>query len=256
MKAKNILVTGGTRGIGHGIVKGLLSIGCNVGFCGRKSCQEQQELLENLRQEFPNAKIHYYQCDISSSEGREALLDNFEKDFTTLDGLVNNAGVAPEVRADILEMSSESFHRVLGINLEGPFFLTQSAAKRMIENKTENFRCIINIGSVSADYASISRGEYCISKAGIAMATKLWAVRLADENIPVYEIRPGIIKSDMTSTVTAKYDKLIADGLTLQRRWGMPEDIAKAVNMLVSGSLSYSTGSVINVDGGLTIERF
>ena len=256
MQAKNILVTGGTRGIGHGIVRGLLSIGCNVGFCGRKSQEEQQELVENLRKEFPNVKVNYYQCDISSIAGQEALLDDFEKDFTTIDGLINNAGVAPLVRADILEMSPESFQRVLGINLEGPFFLTQRVAKRMIENKTENFRCIINIGSVSADYASISRGEYCISKAGIAMATKLWAVRLADENIPVYEIRPGIIKSDMTSTVTAKYDKLIADGLTLQRRWGMPEDIAKAVNTLVTGSLSYSTGSVINVDGGLTIERF
>ncbi len=120
----------------------------------------------------------------------------------------------------------------------------------------DSFHCIVNIGSVSADYASINRGEYCLSKAGVAMATKLWAVRLADENIPVYEIRPGVIKSDMTSVVSAKYDKMIAEGLTLQRRWGMPEDIGKAVAALANGSLAYSTGQVINVDGGLTIERF
>ena len=126
----------------------------------------------------------------------------------------------------------------------------------MIAAANGNFRCIINIGSVSADYASINRGEYCISKAGVAMATKLFSVRLADEGICVYEIRPGVIKSDMTSVVSAKYDKMIAEGLTLQRRWGMPEDIGRAVLMLVNGSLAYSTGQVINVDGGLTIERF
>ena len=125
-----------------------------------------------------------------------------------------------------------------------------------MENKNGKFHCIVNIGSVSADYASINRGEYCLSKAGVAMATKLWAVRLADEGIPVYELRPGVIKSDMTSVVSAKYDKMIAEGLTLQKRWGMPEDIGKAVAMLAEGSLAYSTGQVINIDGGLTIERF
>ena len=133
---------------------------------------------------------------------------------------------------------------------------TQAVAKRMVANKDGAFKCIINTGSVSADYASINRGEYCLSKAGIAMATKLFSVRLADEGICVYEIRPGVIKSDMTSVVSAKYDKMIAEGLTLQRRWGMPEDIGKAVVMLVDGALAYSTGQVINVDGGLTIERF
>ena len=145
---------------------------------------------------------------------------------------------------------------MLGINLRGPFFLTQMAAKRIMENKNGAFHCIVNIGSVSADYASINRGEYCLSKAGVAMATKLWAVRLADEGIPVYEIRPGVIKSDMTSVVSAKYDKMIADGLTLQRRWGYPEDIGRAVAALADGSFAYSTGQVVNVDGGLTVERF
>ena len=183
-------------------------------------------------------------------------MDSFLADFGSIHALINNAGVAPQVRADLLDMSQESFERVMNINLQGPFFLTQLAAKKIMENKDGKFRCIVNIGSVSADYASINRGEYCLSKAAVAMATKLWAVRLADEGIGVYEIRPGIIKSDMTSVVTAKYDKLISEGLTLQKRWGFPEDVGKAVRMLLSGALAYSTGQVINVDGGLTVERF
>ena len=194
--------------------------------------------------------------NICDKESVDALVKTVVDKFGRIDVLVNNAGVAPNVRADLLDMSEESFLRVLSINLEGPFFLTQLAAKKILENRNGKFHCIINIGSVSADYASINRGEYCLSKAGMAMATKLWAVRLADENIPVYELRPGVIKSDMTSVVSAKYDKMIAEGLTLQRRWGMPEDIGKAVAMLVEGALAYSTGQVINIDGGLTIERF
>ena len=251
----NILVTGGARGIGAGIVTELAKQGHSVAFCGRAAAETCAERLKTLRSEF-SGKFEYYQCDISSHEDRERLLDSFSADFGELDMLVNNAGVAPDVRADLLDMGEASFDRVLGINLRGPFFLTQLAAKRIMANKNGGFHCIVNIGSVSADYASINRGEYCLSKAGVAMATKLWAVRLADENIPFYEIRPGVIKSDMTSVVSAKYDKMIAEGLTLQRRWGMPEDIGKAVAALANGSLAYSTGQVINVDGGLTIERF
>ncbi|MBR5627300.1 MAG: 3-ketoacyl-ACP reductase, partial [Thermoguttaceae bacterium] len=183
-------------------------------------------------------------------------LDAFIKDYETIDVLVNNAGVAPLVRADLLDMPEDSFDRLMNINLRGPFFLTQAVAKRMIGQNRDSFRCIINTGSVSADYASINRGEYCISKAGIAMATKLWAVRLAEYGICVYELRPGIIRSDMTATVSAKYDRLIADGLTLQKRWGEPIDVGRVVQMLVSGAPAYSTGQVINIDGGLTIERF
>ena len=251
----NILVTGGARGIGAGIVRELANAGHNVGFCGRAGAETAAAFLEELRRDFPG-KFCYFQCDVSSAEDREKMLDAFVREFGELDVLVNNAGVAPENRADLLEMEESSFDRVLGINLKGPFFLTQAAAKRMLANKRNTFKCIINTGSVSADYASINRGEYCLSKAGIAMATKLFSVRLADEGICVYEIRPGVIKSDMTSVVSAKYDKMIAEGLTLQRRWGMPEDIGRAVVMLVNGSLAYSTGQVINVDGGLTIERF
>lgn len=255
MKASNILVTGGARGIGAGIVRILAEAGHNVGFCGRAEVGSCDDFLAELNNNY-SGKFAYFCCDVSKSEEREKLLDEFEATFGSIDVLVNNAGVAPNVRADLLDMGEESFDRVLGINLKGPFFLTQAAAKRMINSNSDAFKCIVNIGSVSADYASINRGEYCLSKAGVAMATKLFAVRLADEGICVYEIRPGVIKSDMTSVVSAKYDKMIAEGLTLQRRWGFPEDIGRGVAMLVAGSLSYSSGQVINIDGGLTIERF
>jgi len=251
----NVIVTGGARGIGFGIVQALAQAGCNVAFCGRQDVGQHEELVDGLRREFGTA-IRYYQCDVSKAEDRERLLENVLADFGSLHILVNNAGVAPLVRADLLDMGEESFERVMKINLEGPFFLTQAAARKIMENHDGGFRCIINIGSVSADYASINRGEYCLSKAAVAMATKLWAVRLADEGIPVYEIRPGVIHSDMTSCVTAKYDKMIEEGLTLQKRWGYPEDIGRVVRMLAEGTLAYSTGQVINVDGGLTVERF
>ena len=250
----NILVTGGARGIGAGIVRALAAAGHDVGFCGRGEPAKAEDLLNELRQNH-SGKFLYYRCDVSLAEDRAKLLADFTADFGALDVLVNNAGVAPEVRADLLEMTEASFDRVLGINLRGPFFLTQQAAKLMLSQPSDRFRCIINTGSISADYASISRGEYCLSKAAVAMATKLFAVRLADAGIRVYEVRPGVVHSDMTGVVRAKYDKMIAEGLTLQRRWGEPEDVGKAVAALVSGALGYSTGQVINVDGGLTIER-
>ena len=254
MEPLNILVTGGARGIGAGIVAELAAAGHNVGFCGR--APKADERLAELGRSYPGAKFRYYRCDVSDAADRERLIEAFAADFGELDVLVNNAGVAPEVRADILDMSGESFDRVMAVNLRGPFFLTQLAARRLLANADGKFHAIVNIGSVSADYASINRGEYCLSKAGVAMATKLWAVRLADAGIAVYELRPGVVKSDMTSVVSAKYDRMIADGLTLQRRWGMPRDVGRAVAMLVSGALAYSTGQVINIDGGLTVERF
>ena len=254
MDPLNVLVTGGARGIGAGIVSALAADGHDVAFCGRAAAADAR--LAELAAAFPGRKFRYYSCDVSEPDDRERLLDSFAADFGELDMLVNNAGVAPEVRADLLDMSEASFRRVLGINLEGPFFLTQLAARRIIANRSGRFRCIVNISSVSADYASINRGEYCLSKAGVAMATKLWAVRLADCGIPVYELRPGVIRSDMTSTVAAKYDRMIADGLTLQRRWGEPADVGRAVAMLAAGTLAYSTGQVIDIDGGLTVERF
>jgi NAD(P)-dependent dehydrogenase (short-subunit alcohol dehydrogenase family) len=233
----------------------LAAAGHNVGFCGRAAAESAGEFIAELRRDFPG-KFAYFQCDVAVAADRERLIADFENTFGELDVLINNAGVAPDVRADLLDMSEASFDRVMNINLKGPFFLSQLAAKKMLANPANKFKCIINTGSVSADYASINRGEYCMSKAAVAMATKLFSVRLADEGICVYEIRPGVIKSDMTSVVTAKYDKMIAEGLTLQRRWGMPDDVGRVAAALVRGDFAYSTGQVINVDGGLTVERF
>jgi 3-oxoacyl-[acyl-carrier protein] reductase len=172
--------------------------------------------------------------------------------------LVNNAGVAPQVRADILEATEESFDRVMRINLRGPYFLTQACANWMIAQKTSDLTfhgCIINISSISATAASVNRGEYCISKAGVGMATRLWAARLGEFDIPVYEVRPGLIKTDMTTGVEAKYDKLLAGGLAIQRRWGTPEDVGRVVAALTRDGFSYSTGQIITVDGGMTLSR-
>ena len=186
------------------------------------------------------------------------MLAAIRERFGRLNVLVNNAGVAPRVRADILEATEESYERVMRINLQGPYFLTQAVANWMVEQRRQDVGfegCIVNIASVSSTVASPSRGEYCVSKAGVSMATKLWAVRLGEFNIPVYEIRPGIIKTDMTKPVTEKYDKLIGEGLLVQARWGLPEDIGKAVAMMVRGDIAYSTGQVVMVDGGQTLQR-
>jgi len=172
--------------------------------------------------------------------------------------LINNAGIAPRERQDILEATEDIFDEVLTTNLKGPYFLTQLFANQMVQQKKSNpdFRaCIINVSSVSATVASVNRGEYCISKAGIAMATKLWAARLGEFDIPVYEIQPGVIKTDMTAGVTEKYDRLFEQGLSIQKRWGTPEDIGKVAVAMATGMLPYSTGQVIMVDGGMTVQR-
>jgi len=172
--------------------------------------------------------------------------------------LVNNAGVAPRERNDLLDATEESFDRVLGINLKGPYFLTQRVANWMVEQRSQEDAfegCIINITSISSTVASPNRGEYCLSKAGLTMMTKLWSVRLSEFDIPVYEVRPGVIRTDMTSGVEEKYDRLIEEGLMLQDRWGEPEDVGKAAAMLARGDLSYSTGQVLMVDGGMTVDR-
>lgn len=182
------------------------------------------------------------------------MLDAIRQKFGRLHVLVNNAGVAPKVRADILDATEESFDYLVQTNLKGPYFLTQAVAKWLIEQKQPGC-CIVNVSSISATVASVNRGDYCISKAGVAMASQLWAVRLGEFNIPVYEVRPGVIKTDMTSAVTAKYDKLLREGLAIQKRWGTPEDVGKVVAALARGDFPYSTGAVIMVDGGLTVQR-
>jgi NAD(P)-dependent dehydrogenase (short-subunit alcohol dehydrogenase family) len=184
-------------------------------------------------------------------------MEDIKAKWGQLNLLVNNAGVAPKERKDILEADEKSFDWLMGINLKGPYFLTQQAANWMIEQKIKNPKdsfSIINISSVSATVVSVNRGEYCISKAGMSMSTKLWAARLGEFEIPVYEIQPGVIRTDMTAGVIEKYDKMIAAGLTLQRRWGQPEDLGKTVIALAEGMIPYATGQIIHTDGGMTIQ--
>jgi 3-oxoacyl-[acyl-carrier protein] reductase len=252
------LVTGGSRGIGLGIARCLAVEGFDLVTCGVRAEEQVQQTLTELRAIGSGAAdVLYCQADVSEGEARARMLEAIKERFGRLHVLVNNAGVAPKVRADILEASQESYDRVMNINLKGPYFLTQAVANWMIEQRADpGFQgCIVNVSSISATVASPSRGEYCISKAGVSMATQLWAVRLGEYGIPVYEVRPGVIETDMTKPVQSKYDKLIAEGLTVQPRWGYPEDVGKAVAMLVRGDLPYSTGQVIMVDGGLTLAR-
>lgn len=256
---KTAIITGGARGIGRGIAEHLVKEGWALALCGSKPADEPK-VIQAVAEiaALTSEKVLYFQCDVSSATDRAAFLDAVEKEFGTVQLLVNNAGVGARVRADVLDMTEENYEWLMKINLQGPFFLTQAVAKRMIAAReagnTEPFT-IINTSSISSTVASISRGEYCISKAGISMATKLWAVRLAPHDIQVYEIRPGIIKTDMTAAVTEKYDRLIAEGLVIQNRWGFPDDIGRAAAMLARGDLRYSTGQVIMVDGGMQIER-
>lgn len=250
------LVTGGSRGIGLGIAIALAESGFDLAINGVREEAEVAGSLATLRER--GAIAIYLQGDVASPEDRTSILSGVREKFGRLDALVNNAGVAPKVRADILEATEESFDRVLGINLKGPYFLTQATARWMIEQRSTeaNFRgVIVNISSVSATEASINRGDYCISKAGVAMATQLWAHRLAEFGIAVYEIRPGIIHTDMSAAVAEKYDCLIGNGLTVENRWGEPDDVGRAVAMLARGDLTYATGNVLKIDGGLTLRR-
>jgi 3-oxoacyl-[acyl-carrier protein] reductase len=257
------LVTGGTRGIGLGCAEALAGEGWDLVICGQRSEEEARPALEKLRQS--GGEVLYVQADIGSDDAPQRILTGVRERFGRLDLLVNNAGVAPTERRDILDALPESFDRLMRINLRGPYFLTQAAARFMLETRTARTQsgtqgsatagCIVFITSMSAAVASTNRGEYCISKAGLSMASLLWATRLADEGITVYEVRPGIIRTDMTSGVAAKYDALISQGLTLQKRWGTPEDVGRSVAMLARGDLPYSTGQVIGVDGGLTVQR-
>lgn len=253
---KVALITGGSRGIGFGVAKHLAKSGYDVAINGRRDASDVADAIKEL--EGLGAAVLYWQADVASREDHRKMLDAIEKRFGRLDVLVNNAGVAPSVRADVLEATDESFDRLISINLRGPYFLTQAVANWMIrQGKVEkDFRgCIVNVSSISATVVSVNRGDYCISKAGVAMATQLWAARLAEFNIDVYEVRPGVIATDMTGPVKEKYDKLIAEGLTVQKRWGYPDDVGKAVAMLARGELPYATGQVLNVDGGLTLQR-
>jgi NAD(P)-dependent dehydrogenase (short-subunit alcohol dehydrogenase family) len=250
------LVTGAGRGIGLGIARSLATEGCNIVVGDIHPAEAVSDAVAEL--ESLGADVLYCRADVSDAGARALMLDEIRDRFGRLNVLVNNAGVAPKVRADVLDATEESFEWVMKINLQGPYFLTQAAANWMIEQRKADPACpacIVNISSISAEVASPSRGEYCISKAGVSMATMLWAARLGEFDIPVYEIRPGVIKTEMTAPVTGKYDKLIGEGLCVQSRWGFPEDIGRAVAMMVRGDIAYSTGQVVRVDGGLTLQR-
>ena len=250
------LVTGGARGIGLGIAQCLARDGFDLALCGRRDEAAVAAVVEGLRT--AGADVLYVPADVGKAADRGRLVEAVQTRFGRLHVLVNNAGVAPQVRADILEASEESFEYVLRTNLQGPYFLTQACARWMTAQRMSDSAfqgCIINVSSVSATMASIQRGEYCISKAGVSMATQLWAARLGEYGIPVYEVRPGVIRTDMTAAVQVRYDTLLADGLAIQRRWGTPEDVGKAVAAFARGDFTYSTGQVIMVDGGLTVPR-
>lgn len=250
------LVTGGSRGIGLGVARALAASGYDLALCGRRKRDDVEELLHDPG--IRNTRVLYVQADISNRSDRLRLIEDVRRRFGRLNVLVNNAGIAPPERRDILEAGETSFETVLRVNLQGPYFLTQRAARWMIEQRQESATfqgTIIFITSVSAETASVNRGEYCVSKAGLAMSARLWAVRLAEFSIPVFEIRPGIIATDMTAGVQEKYDSLIDQGLLLQPRWGTPEDVGRAVRALASGDFPYSTGQVIMVDGGMTVGR-
>ncbi len=253
---KVALITGAGRGIGLGIAMSLASERYDLAIMDIHPDEVVMPALSELRNQ--GSEVLYCQADVTDVDARAETLHAITSRFGRLNVLVNNAGVAPRVRADVLEATEESYDWVMGINLKGPYFLTQAVARWLVSQKEADagfWGCIVNISSISATVASPSRGEYCISKAGVSMATQLWAARLGEFDIPVYEVRPGVIQTEMTRTVQQKYDKLIAEGLMLQQRWGYPDDIGKAVAALVRGDFPYSTGQVIMVDGGLTVPR-
>lgn len=256
MNKKVALVTGGSRGIGLGIARQLAEQGFDLAINGMRPEEQVKDVLDELKG--IGSEVIYVPGDIGDAEARASMINTIRERFGRLNWLVNNAGVAPKERLDILETTQESYDRVVNTNLRGAFFLSQLAANWLIEQKQADdaFKGgIINVSSISATVVSVNRGEYCIAKAGLSMVTQLFAARLGEHDLPVFEIRPGVTKTDMTSGVTDKYDKLIADGLCVTRRWGYPEDIGKAVGALADGKFMYSTGQVIMVDGGLTIPR-
>lgn len=250
------LVTGGSRGIGRGIALALARVGCDVVVNYARNVDAANEVVREV--ESLGRRALAVQADIASRDDRARLVEQTVAAFGRIDLLVNNAGVAPDVRADVLDATEESFDRLININLKGPYFLTQLVARQMIAQTQQGLPPgkIVTISSISAYTAHVNRGDYGVSKAGLAMMTAVYAARLAEFGINVYEIRPGIIQTDMTGPVKAKYDKLIFEqDLTPIRRWGTPEDVAKAVVAIASGLLPFSTGEVLNVDGGFHLRR-
>jgi len=256
-----VLVTGSSRGLGRGVAETLAKSGYSVaihyGF-NQTSAEATVEACRALAVN-ENQKFAIVGGDISKTADRESLVQQTLEAFGRLDALVNNAGIAPKVRADITEASEESFDELISTNLKGPYFLSQRVVNHWLKNPGASLipggYKLLFVTSISADTASPNRGDYCISKAGLAMASQLWATRLASEGIQVMELRPGIMATDMTSGVKGKYDELIENGLVPQKRWGTPEDVGLAVKAVLDGGFNFSTGSVVYVDGGFNIRR-
>jgi NAD(P)-dependent dehydrogenase (short-subunit alcohol dehydrogenase family) len=256
MSERVALVTGAGRGIGQGIVLALAGRGWDVVINYRGNAEAAAATARRVEQSGSQALL--LQADIGQEAGRQRLVDETLQQLGRIDLLVNNAGMAPRQRQDILDTTEASYDEVMAVNLKGPFFLTQRVARVMIDLlQADQITCpkIINIGSLSAYTSSPNRSEYCLSKAGLTMMTALFADRLAEYGINVYEVRPGVIETDMTNAVKDKYDRLIGEGLLPIRRWGQPDDVAQAVVALAEGYLPYSTGEVINVDGGFHLRR-
>lgn len=283
------LVTGSSRGLGRGIALELAAAGFSVAvhYAGNEEaaretlrlCAAASERHRDPRRPVPDVpaadavpetppaagsaaaapRFEAYRADLADPAARDALAEEVFSAFGTLDALVNNAGIAPRVRADILEASEESFDELMATNVRGPYFLTREIARRWLAGPRDTplpgGRKVVFVTSISAETASTTRGDYCMSKAALSMAAKLWAARLAPEGIPVYEVRPGIMLTDMTSGVKEKYDALLAQGLVPQGRWGTPEDTGKAVRALLEGAFPFSTGGIFDVDGGFHVSR-
>jgi len=249
--ARTAIVTGGTRGIGLGIATALAAEGWQLVVSGVRPAADVIATIEALTA--AGAPVHYCASDIAVAGDRARLVAESLERFGAIDALVNNAGRAPAVRADILDAGEDSFETLLRTNLQGPYFLTQLVARHMLERGTG--AGVVFVTSVSAELASINRGDYCVSKAGLAMAARLFALRLAPSAIPVFEVRPGVIATDMTARVKDVYDQRIADGLVPEGRWGTPADVGRVVAALLRGDAPYATGSVIHVDGGLALGR-
>lgn len=256
-----VLVTGGGRGLGRGIALQLAAAGHSVcvNYAARRTDAEDTVAACREHARTPDQRFLAVQADISRPEDRMRLLAETLTGLGRLDALINNAGIAPRARVDLLDASVESFEELLRVNVEGPHFLTQAVARNWLAEKRAPLlpcgHAVIFISSVSADTASVQRGEYCMSKAALAMSAQLWASRLAEAGIQVLELRPGIMATEMTAAVKDKYDALIAGGLVPQRRWGTAEDVGRAVRAILAGDFPYSTGAVIPIDGGLHLRR-
>lgn len=252
---KTAIITGGSRGIGFGIAKQLVEDGYTAAILDKNELKDYHENFNQLTAINPDCM--YYQGSITDKQEREEFVSRVVERYGRIDVLVNNAGVAPKVRMDILEMTEESFDYVVGTNLRGTMFMTQLVARQMIQQPWEGEKrgTIINIGSASTTVSSTNRGEYCMSKAGVFMLTTLFADRLAEEGILVHEVRPGVIDTDMTKVVHEKYSRMIEEGLFPIKRWGYPEDIGNVVSLMCSERFVYTTGNYVDVDGGFHIRK-